>query len=396
MSRPRIAVLGGAVAGLAAAERCRSFADVDLFERQSYDDKRVNCGEAINDVTLVPLAKTPENGFVNRVDGFDIEVYASTDRPPGSPALRVSRLGVEHGYITDRNVLERRWAERLADRGVGVHEGANVTKSRYRELVADYDYVIDATGQPALSWKVAGETDRYTGDLVALNADVRGDFADRDRYRVPRVTFEGYVGYWWCFYKGPDRANVGIGWAGDERPDDYVAELHAACDRADAPRPDREAIEFYTIPQGPSIDPRDVRPASNVFLVGDAAGIANRYQGEGICQAIRSSVLLGDLLDAGREAEYPRRLYRSMRGEYRLAALMRGIWETTGSPEVVAEVVAAVDGLTVEEVTREPWAVLGRIARRPGLVATVARRPAMLRRVVDAYADRWEYGETAV
>jgi digeranylgeranylglycerophospholipid reductase len=258
--------------------------------------------------------------------------------------------------------------------------------------------VIDATGQPALSWKVAGETDRYTGDLVALNADVEapGAFADPDRYRVPRVLFEGYVGYWWCFYKGPDRANVGIGWAGEERPDDYVGELYAACDRAGVPRPDRDAIEFYTIPQGPSLDPRDVRPEPTVWLVGDAAGIANRYQGEGICQAIRSAYLLGDLLDAGRADEYPRRLYRSMRSEYRLAALMRGIWETTGSPELVADVVAAVDGLTVEEVTREPRRVLARLARRPGLVADVARRPAMLRRVVDAYADRWEYGPTAV
>ena len=38
----RVAVLGGSVGGLAAAERFRSFADVTLFERQAYAEKRVN------------------------------------------------------------------------------------------------------------------------------------------------------------------------------------------------------------------------------------------------------------------------------------------------------------------------------------------------------------------
>jgi digeranylgeranylglycerophospholipid reductase len=394
VSRPSVAVLGGAVGGLAAAERFRAFADVDLFERESYDDKRVNCGEAVNDVTLVPLAKTADNGFVNRIDGFDIEVYRATDRDPEEPSLTTARLGVENGYITDRGVLERRWAERLADAGVAVHEETNLTREDYHDVVAGYDYVVDATGQPALSLRAADRTEEYTGDLVALNADVAGDFSAFRR--VPRVMFESYVGYWWAFPKGNDRANVGIGWAGEDRPDDYVAELWAACDRAGVPRPDRSAVNFYTIPQGPSLDPRDVVPEPGVFLVGDAAGIANRYQGEGICQAIRSANLLARLVETGREDEYPRRLYRLMRSEYRLAGLMRGIWEETGRTDVVAAVVDAVDGLTVEEVTRRPHRVFARLARRPGLVATLATDAGMVRRVYDAYTDRWEYGETAV
>lgn len=79
------------MAGLTAAERCRAFADVTLFERQRYDEKRVNCGEAINDASVVPLDPTPENGFLNRVRGFEVELYPSTDR----------------------DVVERRWAGRL-------------------------------------------------------------------------------------------------------------------------------------------------------------------------------------------------------------------------------------------------------------------------------------------
>ena len=60
MADQSVAIVGGAVAGLAAAERFREFADVTLFERQPYENRRVNCGEAINDTTLIPLDKTTE------------------------------------------------------------------------------------------------------------------------------------------------------------------------------------------------------------------------------------------------------------------------------------------------------------------------------------------------
>jgi digeranylgeranylglycerophospholipid reductase len=389
-----VAVLGGAVGGLAAAERLRAFGDVTLFERESYADKRVNCGEAVNEAELVPLEKTPENGFLNRVEGFDLDVHASTDREPGAAPLTRSRIGVENGYITDRNVVERRWAERLAagegGPAVDVRENENVTRRRYDALVDEYDVVVDATGQPALSLRAAGRTEEYTGDMVALNADVAGDFSEL--VRTPRIVFEGYVGYFWVFPKSATRANVGIGWAGEERPDDYTAALAAACEREGVPVPSREATNVYTIPRGPSLDPTWTHPEGNVFLVGDAAGIANRYQGEGICQAIRSANLLADLLREGRGEAYPAELYRLMRSEYRLATLMRGVWEESGGDAaLLAAVAAAIDGLTVTDVTRRPRAVVARIARRPGTAVDLLRYPGFRRRLRDAYTDRWEY-----
>ena len=394
MSDRTVAVLGGAVGGLAAAERLRAFGDVTLYERESYADKRVNCGEAVNEAGLVPLEKSPVNGFLNRVEGFDLDIHADTERGPDAAPLTRSRVDVEDGYITDRNVVERRWAERLAagegGPAVDVREGANVTTRRYEELVDDCDVVVDATGQPALSLKAAGRTGEYTGDMVALNADVEGDFSTF--VRTPRIVFEGYVGYFWVFPKSATRANVGIGWAGEERPDDYMGALEAACERNGVPVPPREATNVYTIPRGPSLDPAWTHPEGNVFLVGDAAGIANRYQGEGICQAIRSANLLADLLREGRAGEYPAALYRLMRSEYRLATLMRGVWEESGGDaRLLAAVAAAIDGLTVTDVTRRPRVVAARLARRPGTALALLRHPGFRRRLVDAYADRWEY-----
>ncbi|MFB6154317.1 MAG: NAD(P)/FAD-dependent oxidoreductase, partial [Haloferacaceae archaeon] len=390
-ARPSVAVLGGAVAGLAAAERFRSFADVHLFERQRYGEKRVNCGEAMNEASLVPLAKTPENGFVNPVSGFDVEFYRSTSRAQDATPLTVARIGVEDGYVTDRNAVERRWADRLReDDAVTVSEGANVSVGRYRELVDAYDYVVDATGQPSLSTKARGETDAYTGDIVALNADVTGDFGDLLDY--PSIVFEGYMGYLWAFPKSERRANVGIGWAEDHRPDDYMEALWEACDRAGVPRPDRADTNVYTIPQGPSLHPGRTHPDPGVFLVGDAAGIANRYQGEGIAQAIRSAYLLADLVEAGREESYPSRLYETMRSEYRLATLMRGVFAETDDPELIADVAAAIDGLTVADVTRRPRRVYARLVRHPRLLARLVSVPGLRRRLRDAYRDRWEFG----
>lgn len=389
------AVIGGAVSGLAAAQGLTAIDRIDsvtVFERQSYDEKRVNCGEAINDAPLVPLEKTPENGFLNDVEGFQLRVYDGSDRDPSVEPVAVSDLECEPGYICARNTVERRWAEQLESLGVEFRTGRSVSPARYEEIVEEYEYVIDATGQPSLSLKARNLTPEYTGDMVALNATVEGDFSEYvDR---PRIYFEGYVGYAWSFPKSETHANVGIGWAGEDRPDDYVEALAAAADRNGFPMPDREDVNIYTIPKGPSLDPERVHvPEDGVFLVGDAAGIANRYQGEGICQGIRSSYLLCDLIEAGREDEYPERLYGLMKSEFRLAHLMRGAWVEHEDPQLLAAIAKSIDGMTIEEITHSPGSVMGRLARTPGTATRLFLNRGMLRRVYEAYTDRWEYAD---
>jgi len=90
---------------------------VTVYERQEYEEKRVDCGEAINDATLVPLEKTPENGFVNDIDGFQLRVYEGTDRPSMSTPLGTSNLRCDPGYICERNVVEKQWSDMLRKGG---------------------------------------------------------------------------------------------------------------------------------------------------------------------------------------------------------------------------------------------------------------------------------------
>ncbi len=139
------AVIGGAMGGLAAAHalNCLGYT-VDLFERQSYELKRVNCGEAMTAASMSPLEKTPENGFVNNVPEFEVDVYTET-----SPDRELAGTGAfpsADGYVTDHNVVERRWAATLEADGVTVRSGSPVTKSEFKSLIVRYDLVVDATG----------------------------------------------------------------------------------------------------------------------------------------------------------------------------------------------------------------------------------------------------------
>lgn len=383
-----VAVLGGAVGGLAAAEGFSEQGfEVDLFERQSYDDKRVNCGEAMTAVSKIPLDPTPANGFVNPLPELRVAVY------DGTTAAR-QRTGegsfpASDAYITDRNVVERRWADRLAEKGVSVHENHSVTKAAFGRFAQEYDLVVDATGQPSLTSKVRGRTDEYAGRMIALNADVEGDFSDI--YPTSQIVLENYTGYAWAFSKSPERANVGIGWTESERPTDYVAEFEAACERNGWPTPTRSQTNIAVIPEGPSLDPAlTYLPEYPVVRVGDAAGVANRLTGKGMSQAIQSSYLAAALAAEDRLHEYPNELYRTMKGEFLLARIIRHLLETR-QISVLGDAVQVVSGIDIEDIDRSPRVVLRRLLGHPRVAARIFSKPAVLEETYAALTNEWEF-----
>lgn len=383
-----IAVLGGAVSGLAAAHAFRSLdSEVVLYERQSYTSKRVNCGEAMTAVSAIPLAKTPSNGFVNDTPAFEVHIYTGTD--PDRRLISKAEFPSPDTYITDRNLVERQWAGQLADDGVEINADHSVTKAEFETLAATHDILVDATGQPSLTSKVTGTTNEYSGHLTALNADVTGDFSDL--YPKVRIVLENYVGYVWAFPKTPTRANIGIGWGQRDLPNDYMAELRAACERNDWPTPMREQTNVAIIPQGPSLDPaRTYLPTYNVVRVGDAAGIANRLSGKGISQGIHSSYLTAQLAAEDRLTEYPAILHDQLRSEYFLAHVVRGVLEA-GEPELLGDILDTVAGIAIEDIDRSPRLALTRLLRRPTLFARLVAQSRVRRNAFEAYTDHWEY-----
>ncbi|MCO8244348.1 MULTISPECIES: NAD(P)/FAD-dependent oxidoreductase [unclassified Haladaptatus] len=383
--RRDIAVVGGAVGGLAAATAFRRLGhDVTLFERQCYDEKRVNCGEAMTAASKIPLEKTAENGFLNRVPSFEVAVRSGTETVGGG------RFSARDAYITDRNTVERRWAEWVEDHGVELRANHGVSKAEFRELADEYYLVVDATGQPSLASKADGTTDEYSGRMVALNADVTGDFSAV--YPRSRIVFEGYLGYGWLFPKTETRANVGVGWHERDVPDDYFAALHDACDRNGWPKPTRDETNVAIIPRGPSLDPERIHPRANVVRVGDAAGIANRFTGKGISQAIHSATLLAECVAEGELAEYPDRLHRGMRAEYLLASLATTVL-AEGRPDLLADLLSAASGIDIEDIDRHPSRALARLLSHPSLAARLLSIPAARRSVWRALRDEWEYDD---
>ena len=359
------------MAGLAAAE---GFFDagyeVELYERQSYAEKRVNCGEAMTAVSAIPLEPTAGNGFLNSLPAMEIEVYDGIE--PGRHCTGHGEFTAADAYITDRNIVERTWAERLARQDVTIHENQSITCAEFQEFSDEYEVIVDATGQPSFTSKTLGVTDEYSGHLVALNADVEGDFTDL--YPNSRIVLENYTGYAWAFAKSPTRTNVGIGWTSSERPDDYITAFKTACERNGWPEPLRENTNVAIIPEGPSLAPeRTYLPEQSIVRVGDAAGIANRLSGKGISQAVQSSYLAAELAADGRLDEYPAQLYRTMKSEYLLAIIIRYFIEARHT-RLLGAAVRAASGLDIEELDRAPRTVLARLARHPLLFTRILRK----------------------
>jgi len=375
------------MAGLAAAA---GFDDagfvVELYERQSYDSKRVNCGEAMTAVSKIPLEPTVENGFLNPLPAMEVEVYDGIDADRHRTGA--GTFPAADTYITDRNVVEQSWAEQLSEKGVDIHENQSITRTDFHEFTDEYDLVVDATGQPSLSSKALGTTNEYSGYMVALNSDVEGDFTEL--YPNSRIILENYTGYSWAFPKTSQRANVGIGWTVSDRPSDYMKALREACKRNGWPVPSQERTNVAIIPEGPSLDPdRTYLPEHSVVRVGDAAGIANRLTGKGISQAVESGFLAAELANSGQLHNFPDSLYQRMKTEYIFATVVRYFLETR-NPKVLGAAIRAAAGIDIEDVDRSPSTVLLRLLRHPVLFARILSRRRVLNRVYGGMTNQWE------
>ncbi|SFG96181.1 digeranylgeranylglycerophospholipid reductase [Halopelagius inordinatus] len=383
----RIAIVGGGMAGLAAATGFDDAEfDVELYERQSFESKRVNCGEAMTAVSKIPLEPTVENGFLNSLPAMEVEVYDSIDA--GRRRTGAGTFPAANTYITDRNTVEQSWAEQLSEKGVDIHEKQSITRTDFHELTKEYDLVIDATGQPSLSSKALGTTNEYSGYMIALNSDVEGDFTEL--YPNSRIVLENYTGYSWAFPKTPQRANVGIGWTVSDRPSDYMKALREACKRNGWPVPSQQRTNVAIIPEGPSLDPdRTYLPEHSVVRVGDAAGIANRLTGKGISQAVESGFLAAELAKGNQLHRYPDKLYQRMKMEYIFATVVRYFLETR-DPQILGAAIRAAAGIDIEDVDRSPSTVLPRLLRHPVLFARIFSRRRVLKRVYGGMTNQWE------
>jgi menaquinone-9 beta-reductase len=343
-----VLVVGAGPGGSAAAYHlARRGVDVLLVDKAVFPRDKV-CGDGVTPYGVRAIAKMGidplDAGFLRidglrtwGTDGFKLDL-------PWPPKRSFPRFGVTRTRFEFDHLL----AMRAEKAGASFLQGVEAT-----EPLVDRGWVAGATLQEG-----DGETRRVTARYViaadgvssrfAMHAGVERDpsrpiaIAARRYYRIPRPTapmFEAFLNigdevtggllpsYGWIFPIGDGTINVGVGllntfgrfreFSGRKVMDLFISQLPPewGIDEEHAVGP----LASGAIPMG--INRRPVA-VPGLLVVGDAAGMTNPFNGEGIAYAMETgelaAELIADALTRGRPAIahlYPK-LIRERYGRY--------------------------------------------------------------------------------
>ena len=280
----RVSVVGGGVAGLAAAGRAaRVGHQVELYDAGSYADRRRGAwGEVVADFDRIPLDETAD-GVVRSLEEIAVRV------PTADGTRRVATLRAPDAVVIDRGRLERAWRRSLPE-AVEVFQNHRVDPAEFDRLCARSELVIDASGPAPASASVASLAVPPAPAIKTLSAQATGDFASH--YPTP-TAIVGPDARLFVTTKSPSRATYGVGVErGRERAPGPERALAKLCAAADVPVPDRSALQVGLEPLVGSRPPagcRFRRGGAAVRLVGDAAGLVSGLNQFGLCRAVDSA-----------------------------------------------------------------------------------------------------------
>ncbi len=196
------------------------------------------------------------------------------------------------------------------------------TQARGAEFVATANWVIGADGANGVTAKCVNlRPERPIAIAMELelphqwgkgHADLRPDVAHLEYGAVQR-------GYGWIFPKG-DHINVGAGLFNPKHKDakrtqQINAELKQTIfrylDAMELPG-DRDQLQFHAHPLPIWNGKEPVGTADGkVLLVGDAAGLINPFFGDGILSAVKSGLIAGNCIVAGKAVDYSELIHAS-------------------------------------------------------------------------------------
>ena len=310
---------GGASAALALA---RAGADVQLIEKAPWPRAKT-CGDGVSPFAI------REAALLGATFAKNLELRRALVTTPGGVAFRGGwPQATPFGTIVER----REFDAALVDAAIAA--GATFSPATTVRALADDGAAVSATLE-------TGGTERTLRADVAIVAEgATGGLATQlgfPPFRSRLVAIRGYAaarttlvseyglfydrlvspGYGWIFPVGERRANVGV--CVDERVlalaggnlrallDRWLAENRFARDLLARPLV-LDDVRGGIIPSG-----RRRRVRGRVFLIGDAAGVADPFTAEGIAEAMHSARLAAEALIAGPDvraaaAAYERRL----------------------------------------------------------------------------------------
>ena len=308
MEHRDLIVIGAGPAGSAAAIRAaRAGARVAVFEKGQHGRDKI-CGDGLTPRAVGALRELKvEPEFAHRIDGLRM-IAGRTTRELEWP--RTARFP-DHGAVLPRRLLDAHLADAAVEAGAELHWGAEAlpivddagrvtgVEAGGRRWTADL--VVVAAGAPGAVARLldAGRDPNEPFGLAIRTYAPSPRHADRHLEACLTLTDESGVavpGYGWMFPAGDGTVNIGVGALSTMRGfsklnlnrllDSYTAtvrepwDLGAPIERPRAWRLPMSAVRRH----GPGW-----------LAIGDAAGLINPMNGEGIDYGLESGILAADL-----------------------------------------------------------------------------------------------------
>lgn len=358
-----VAVVGAGPAGAAtAAYLARAGLDVVLIDQKRFPRDKV-CGDFVGPVALRELRRLdvtarPDYGRSNKVreaalylDGRQLivrDIPHVTGLPPYGrvvPRVRLDAWILQAARDAGARVLEEHRLERIEDEGStmclalrGVGASASTAAGTWRILRARAVVGADGSNSQAARILRGANLDKH-GRIIAVRAyyeDVGGPPERADLY----FSGSSFPGYYWLFPTGRGRANVGVGMVLATVPPTrehlrtlllrLVGRDVALRERLAQATPEDRVVGWPLT----TFNHRLPIVADRMLLVGDAAGLINPLNGEGIQYALLSARWAADVLvaalgrdDISRRAlePYAREVNAQLRYDMALSQMIVGL-----------------------------------------------------------------------
>jgi menaquinone-9 beta-reductase len=308
MEHRDVVVIGAGPAGSAAAIRAaRSGASVAVFEKGAYGRDKV-CGDGLTPRAVGALRELKaEVDGAHRIDGLRM-IAGSRVRELAWPTT--SRFP-DHGAVVPRRVLDAHLADAAAEAGADIHwrtealpwfdDDGRVAGVDAGGVRWSADLVVVAAGAPGAVARLLG-ADRVPDEPFGLAIRTYAEtprHAERHLEACLTLADEHGVaipGYGWMFPAGDGTVNIGVGALSTMKGfsrlnlnrllDSYRSQVRDSWSLGEP----LERPRAWRLPMSTT-----TRSGPGWVAIGDAAGLVNPMNGEGIDYGLESGILAADL-----------------------------------------------------------------------------------------------------